>query len=123
MGICHHALWDKYNPITTDVLKRLTYELEVIITLGYADYFLVVWDIIQWANKRGIPTVGRGSAAGSIVSYILGMTPVDPIKYKLLFERFLNPARSDPPDIDIDFCWKRRDEVIQYIYNLSLIHI
>lgn len=117
MGICHHALWDKYNPITTDVLKRLTYELEVIIKLGYADYFLVVWDIIQWANKRGIPTVGRGSAAGSIVSYILGMTPVDPIKYKLLFERFLNPARSDPPDIDIDFCWKRRDEVIQYIYN------
>ena len=117
MGICHSALWEKYNPITIDVLKRLTYELEVIIELGYADYFLVVWDIVQWANKRGIPTVGRGSAAGSIVSYILGMTRVDPIKYKLLFERFLNPARRDPPDIDIDFCWKRRDEVIQYIYN------
>ena len=117
MGICHSALWEKYNPITIDVLKRLTYELEVIIKLGYADYFLVVWDIIQWANKRGIPTIGRGSAAGSIVSYILGMTRVDPIKYKLLFERFLNPARRDPPDIDIDFCWKRRDEVIQYIYN------
>ena len=109
MGICHSALWEKYNPITIDVLKRLTYELEVIIELGYADYFLVVWDIVQWANKRGIPTVGRGSAAGSIVSYILGMTRVDPIKYKLLFERFLNPARRDPPDIDIDFCWKRRD--------------
>ena len=117
MGICHSALWEKYNPITIDVLKRLTYELEVIIELGYADYFLVVWDIVQWAKKRGIPTVGRGSAAGSIVSYILGMTRVDPIKYKLLFERFLNPARRDPPDIDIDFCWKRRDEVIQYIYN------
>jgi len=117
VGICHSALWEKYNPITIDVLKRLTYELEVIIELGYADYFLVVWDIVQWANKRGIPTVGRGSAAGSIVSYILGMTRVDPIKYKLLFERFLNPARRDPPDIDIDFCWKRRDEVIQYIYN------
>ena len=117
MGICHSALWEKYNPITIDVLKRLTYELEVIIELGYADYFLVVWDIVQWANKRGIPTVGRGSAAGSIVSYLFVMTPVDPIKYKLLFERFLNPARRDPPDIDIDFCWKRRDEVIQYIYN------
>tara|TARA_B100000029_G_scaffold516235_1_gene627831 strand:- start:6183 stop:8438 length:2256 start_codon:yes stop_codon:yes gene_type:complete len=117
VSICHQLLGDKYNPITTNILKRLTYELEVILKMGYADYFLVVWDIIQWANKQGIPTVGRGSVSGSIVSYVLGLTPVDPIKYKLLFERFLNPARRELPDIDIDVCWKRRDEVIQYIYN------
>tara|TARA_Y100000590_G_scaffold442026_2_gene569588 strand:- start:6427 stop:8751 length:2325 start_codon:yes stop_codon:yes gene_type:complete len=114
--ICHKALGEKYDPITTDVLKRLTYELDVIIEMAYADYFLIVWDIVQWANAQGIPTVGRGSAAGSIVSYLLGITPVDPIEHNLIFERFLNPGRKEPPDIDLDLCWKRRDEVINYVY-------
>ena len=77
VNICHQALPVKYDPITTAVLKRLTYELDIIIDRGYADYFLIVWDIVQWANRRGIPTVGRGSAAGSLVSYLLSITPVD----------------------------------------------
>ena len=115
--ICHQALPEKYDPITTEVLKRLTYELDIIISMGYADYFLIVWDIVQWAKRRGIPTVGRGSAAGSLVSYLLGITPVDPIKHNLVFERFLNPDRQEPPDIDIDLCWKRRDDVIEYVYE------
>jgi len=115
--VCHGALPEKYDPITTTVLKRLTYELDIIIETGYADYFLIVWDIVQWANKRGIPTVGRGSAAGSLVSYLLAITPVDPIEHNLIFERFLNPDRQEPPDIDVDLCWKRRDEVIEYVYE------
>ncbi|MFQ6673185.1 MAG: DNA polymerase III subunit alpha [Fidelibacterota bacterium] len=115
--ICHRFLPDRYDPITTEVLKRLTYELDIIIEMGYGDYFLIVWDMVQWARKRGIPTVGRGSAAGSLVSYLLGITPVDPITYNLVFERFLNPGRREPPDIDIDLCWRRRDEVIEYVYS------
>lgn len=115
--VCYEALPKRYNPITTKVLKHLTYELEIIIDLGFADYFLIVWDIVRYANESGIPTVGRGSAAGSIISYLLGITPIDPIANNLLFERFLNPARSDPPDIDIDLCWKRRDQVIEYVYD------
>jgi len=115
--ICHKAVPKRYDPITTGVLKRLTYELDIIIDMGYADYFLIVWDIVQWAKKRGIPTVGRGSAAGSLVSYLLDITPVDPIKHNLVFERFLNPEREEPPDIDIDLCWKQRDDVIEYVYK------
>ena len=115
--VCHGALPKRYDPITTEVLKRLTYELDIIIEMGYADYFLIVWDIVQWANKRGIPTVGRGSAAGSMVSYLLSITPVDPMEHNLIFERFLNPDREEPPDIDVDLCWKRRDEVIEYVYE------
>ncbi|MEE2876271.1 MAG: DNA polymerase III subunit alpha [Candidatus Neomarinimicrobiota bacterium] len=115
--VCNRALLEKCDPITTAVLKRLTYELDIIIDMGYADYFLIVWDIVRWANRRGIPTVGRGSAAGSMVSYLLGITPVDPLKHKLIFERFLNPERKEPPDIDVDLCWKRRDEVLEYVYE------
>jgi len=117
VNICHQALPGKYDPMTTAVLKRLTYELDIIIDRGYADYFLIVWDIVQWANRRGIPTVGRGSAAGSLVSYLLSITPVDPIEHNLIFERFLNPDREEPPDIDVDLCWKRRDEVLEYVYE------
>ncbi|MFQ6675002.1 MAG: DNA polymerase III subunit alpha [Fidelibacterota bacterium] len=115
--VCHREVPKRYDPITTEVLKRLTYELDIIIERGYSDYFLIVWDIVRWARKRGIPVVGRGSAAGSLVSYLLGITPVDPIKHHLVFERFLNPERQEPPDIDIDLCWKRRDEVIDYVYE------
>jgi DNA-directed DNA polymerase III PolC len=115
--VCYEALARKYHPITTVVLKRFTDELEAIITLGFADYFLIVWDIVRYANAQDIPTVGRGSAVSSLIAYILGITPVDPIRNDLLFERFLNPSRSDPPDIDVDLCWKRRDQVIEYVYE------
>ncbi|MFQ6615207.1 MAG: DNA polymerase III subunit alpha [Fidelibacterota bacterium] len=115
--LCHREVPKRYDPITTQVLKRLTHELDIIIDRGYADYFLIVWDVVQWARKKGIPVVGRGSAAGSLVSYLLGITPVDPLKHRLLFERFLNPERQEPPDIDIDLCWKRRDDVIEYVYK------
>ncbi len=96
--------------------ERLDYELGVIRTMGYVDYFLIVWDFINYAKSNGIPVgPGRGSAAGSIVSYVLKITNIDPIKYSLLFERFLNPERVSMPDIDIDFCYERRQEVIDYV--------
>ena len=96
--------------------QRLDYELSVIRTMGYVDYFLIVWDFINYAKNNGIPVgPGRGSAAGSIVSYCLKITNIDPIRYSLLFERFLNPERVSMPDIDIDFCFERRQEVIDYV--------
>ncbi|RMG05637.1 MAG: DNA polymerase III subunit alpha, partial [Nitrospirae bacterium] len=96
--------------------KRLEYELSVIKSMGFAPYFLIVWDFINYAKKKGIPVgPGRGSAAGSLVAYSLEITEIDPIKYDLLFERFLNPERVSMPDIDVDFCKDRRDEVIQYV--------
>ena len=96
--------------------ERLDYELDVIQKMGYVDYFLIVWDFINYARKNGIPVgPGRGSAAGSIVSYCLKITNIDPIRYSLLFERFLNPERVSMPDIDIDFCFNRRQEVIDYV--------
>ncbi len=96
--------------------ERLDFELDVIRTMGYVDYFLIVWDFINYAKSNGIPVgPGRGSAAGSIVSYCLKITNIDPIKYNLLFERFLNPERVSMPDIDIDFCFERRQEVIDYV--------
>ncbi|MCH5340299.1 MAG: DNA polymerase III subunit alpha [Acetatifactor sp.] len=96
--------------------ERLDYELSVIKTMGYVDYFLIVWDFINYARSNGIPVgPGRGSAAGSIVSYCLKITNIDPIRYSLLFERFLNPERVSMPDIDIDFCFERRQEVIDYV--------
>ncbi len=96
--------------------ERLDYELQVIRTMGYVDYFLIVWDFINYARENGIPVgPGRGSAAGSIVSYCLKITNIDPIRYSLLFERFLNPERVSMPDIDIDFCFERRQEVIDYV--------
>ena len=96
--------------------ERLDYELNVIRTMGYVDYFLIVWDFINYAKKHGIPVgPGRGSAAGSIVAYCLKITNIDPIRYQLLFERFLNPERVSMPDIDVDFCFERRQEVIDYV--------
>jgi len=95
--------------------ERLDYELQVISHTGYAGYFLIVYDIVKAAKDRGIP-VGRGAlAAGSLVAYALGITDIDPLKFDLLFERFLNPERISMPDIDLDFCFERRGEVIQYI--------
>ena len=99
------------------VLERLKRELSVIDHQGFAEYFLVVADIARFARKKRIPMVGRGSAANSIVSYCLGITDVDPLRYNLFFERFMNPERSTPPDIDLDFSWRRRDEVLEYVYR------
>ncbi|MFQ6617843.1 MAG: PHP domain-containing protein, partial [Fidelibacterota bacterium] len=115
--VCLKSMAGKYKPLTREVTERLNYELEIIDRLGFSEYFLIVWDIVQHARGKGIPTIGKGSAAGSIVSYLLDITPVDPVKYNLYFERFLNPERLDPPDIDLDICWKRRDEVLQYVYE------
>ena len=98
--------------------ERLQYELSVIGEMGYVDYFLIVWDYINYAKTNSIPVgPGRGSAAGSIVSYCLGITDIDPIKYSLIFERFLNPERVSMPDIDVDFCYERRQEVIDYVVD------
>src|SRR5205085_1219535 len=104
------------TPLPPHVRERLDYELGVITTTGYAGYFLIVADFIRAARERGIPVgPGRGSAAGSIVAYSLRITDVDPLKYDLLFERFLNPERVSMPDIDVDFCEERRGEVIDYV--------
>jgi len=101
-----------------DYRNRIDYELTVIISMGYAEYFLIVWDFVNFAKTNGIPTgPGRGSGAGSLVAYLLNITDVDPITYKLLFEAFLNPERISMPDFDIDFCYDRRDEVIHYVIN------
>ena len=109
--------FEKHYPDDDGTLKeRLHYELNVIHTMGYVDYFLIVWDFIHYARSQNIMVgPGRGSAAGSIVSYCLGITNIDPIKYNLLFERFLNPERVSMPDIDVDFCFERRQEVIDYV--------
>ena len=108
----------KNQPITDDYKDRLLYELKTIHTMGYDDYFLIVFDYVQYAKKHGILVgPGRGSAAGSLVAYCLGITNIDPLKYDLLFERFLNPERVSMPDIDVDFQDDRRDEVIQYVCN------
>ena len=102
----------------TDIRERLEYELSTIENMGFVDYFLIVSDFISYARRRDIPVgPGRGSAAGSIVAYSLGITNIDPIKYSLLFERFLNPERVTMPDIDVDFCYERRQEVIDYVVN------
>ncbi|MBN2288771.1 MAG: DNA polymerase III subunit alpha, partial [Candidatus Glassbacteria bacterium] len=107
----------RYRPMRAEVLERLRAELEVIDRLGFAPYFLAVADIARFARRKRIPMVGRGSAANSLVSYCLGITDVDPIRYELFFERFLNPERNSPPDIDLDFSWRRRDEVLDYVYR------
>ena len=115
--ICYRGAERRYGTITPEVRRRLEHELHVIGKLRYASYFLVVWDIARYADRQGIPSVGRGSAANSIVSYCLGLTHVCPIRHKLFFERFLNLERKDCPDVDLDFCWKRRDEVLDYVYK------
>ncbi|MEE8440488.1 MAG: DNA polymerase III subunit alpha, partial [Spirochaetia bacterium] len=114
--IASEGLEKRYDPITEEMLSRLAYELDTIIKMGFAGYFLIVWDFISYARSHGIPVgPGRGSGAGSIVAYSLGITDIDPLKYGLLFERFLNPDRVDTADFDIDFCYERRGEVIDYV--------
>ncbi|SFX59758.1 DNA polymerase-3 subunit alpha [Thermoactinomyces sp. DSM 45891] len=106
----------RYGELTDEIKQRLQYELDVIDQMGFADYFLVVWDLVSFAHRNQIAIgPGRGSAAGSLVSYVLEITDVDPVKYQLLFERFLNPERISMPDIDIDICYERREEVIRYV--------
>ena len=114
--LCREGLEERYTPVTPELSARLAYELDTIRTMGYVDYFLIVWDFIHYAREHGIAVgPGRGSAAGSLVSYTLGITQLDPIRYQLLFERFLNPERVSMPDIDVDFCYERRQEVIDYV--------
>jgi DNA polymerase III subunit alpha len=116
-GTTCHGLGPRGRATARRALSRLREELSLIGQLGFTDYFLLVADIVEFARARGIPTVGRGSGAGSIVAYALGITNVDPLRYGLYFERFLHPARRDCPDLDIDLCWQRRDEVIQHVYD------
>ena len=114
--LCFEGLAACYGEVTADLKERLEFELKTIKAMGYVDYFLIVWDFIKYARDHDIIVgPGRGSAAGSIVSYTLGITQLDPLKYNLLFERFLNPERVSMPDIDIDFCFERRQEVIDYV--------
>lgn len=114
--LCYKGLEKGYENVTEKLKERLEYELGVIKTMGYVDYFLIVWDFIRFARENKIMTgPGRGSGAGSIVAYTLGITKIDPIKYNLIFERFLNPERVSMPDIDSDFCYERRGEVIDYV--------
>ena len=114
--LCYEGLEKRYGDPSEELNERLAYELETIHQMGYVDYFLIVWDFIKYAKDHGISVgPGRGSAAGSIVSYCLEITTIDPIRYQLLFERFLNPERVSMPDIDVDFCYERRQEVIDYV--------
>ena len=114
--LCHEGLEERYHPVTSELRERLEYELSTIKNMGYVDYFLIVWDFIKYARDNDIMVgPGRGSAAGSLVAYTLGITQLDPIRYDLLFERFLNPERVSMPDIDVDFCFERRQEVIDYV--------
>lgn len=114
--LCNDGIRDRYGEPGEELWERLSYELNTIVSMGYVEYFLIVWDFINYARSHGIMVgPGRGSAAGSIVAYALKITDIDPIKYGLIFERFLNPERISMPDIDIDFCYERRQEVINYV--------
>ena len=114
--LCFKGLNERYKEPTQEAIDRLNYEIDVISKMGYIEYFLITWDFINYAKENNIMVgPGRGSAAGSIVAYTLRITDIDPIKYSLLFERFLNPERVSMPDIDIDFCYERREEVIDYV--------
>ena len=114
--LCYDGLKQRYPENWEQLQDKLTYELDIIERMGYVDYFLIVWDYINYARTHGIPVgPGRGSAAGSLVAYTTGITNIDPIKYSLIFERFLNPERVSMPDIDVDFCYERRQEVIDYV--------
>ena len=115
--LCQGGLRCKYRPVTPAASKQLAYELDVIQNTGLAGYFLIVWDIVRYAQAQGIRYQGRGSAANSLVAYLLDITPVDPLRFHLLFERFLSPDSHTMPDIDIDFAADRREEVIQYVYR------
>ena len=114
--LCYDGLKVRYPGNWQELQDKLAYELDIIERMGYVDYFLIVWDYINYARTHGIPVgPGRGSAAGSLVAYTTGITNIDPIKYSLIFERFLNPERVSMPDIDVDFCYERRQEVIDYV--------
>ncbi|NLK74547.1 MAG: DNA polymerase III subunit alpha [Clostridiales bacterium] len=114
--LCYKGLAERYKEVTLELRQRLEYEMDTIKSMGFVDYFLIVWDFIKFAKDNDIIVgPGRGSAAGSLVAYTLGITDIDPIKYNLIFERFLNPERLTMPDIDIDFCFERRQEVIDYV--------
>jgi DNA-directed DNA polymerase III PolC len=115
--LCRNGLRSRYNRIPHEAEDRLRRELEVVRRLKFEEYFLVVWDILRYAREQNIHWIGRGSAANSIVSYALGITNVDPVRYNLFFERFLNPERKSPPDIDVDFGWKERDQILAYVYE------
>lgn len=117
-SLVDEGLKKKYKTIDENLKERVNHELKIIEQSGYQSYFLIAWDFVNYAKSKGIPVgPGRGSAAGSVVSYSLGITDIDPTKYDLLFERFLNPERITLPDIDIDFCYERRNEVIEYVIN------
>lgn len=117
--LVNEGLLKKYEKIDERIQKRAEKEISVIDNMGYVDYFLIVWDFVRYAKENKIAVgPGRGSAAGSIISYALDITQIDPIKYNLLFERFLNPERVSMPDIDIDFCYENRDRVVEYVYDL-----
>jgi DNA polymerase-3 subunit alpha len=114
--LCEQGLRDRYTDRPAqEAVDRLKLELDIICRMGFASYFLIVWDFVRFARENGIPASARGSACGALVSYVLKLSPVDPLEYDLLFERFLDPSRSEAPDIDIDFCQERRDEVIAYV--------
>jgi DNA polymerase III subunit alpha len=117
--LCYKGLHDRYGERAAndeELIRRLDYEVDVLEKTGFVSYFLIVWDFIHFAKERGIPVgPGRGSAAGSMVAYVLGITDIDPLQYGLIFERFLNPERISPPDIDVDFCEARRAEVLDYV--------
>jgi error-prone DNA polymerase len=115
--LCFEGLRERYRPITSGVTRRLQHELEVIEKTGLAEFFLINWDLMRFAREHGVPGQGRGSAADSIVAYVLGITRVDPIAHNLLFERFLHEEMTSTPDIDIDFSTEHREQVIQYIYE------
>jgi DNA polymerase-3 subunit alpha len=117
--LCYKGLHERYGEragADSDLIKRLDYEVDILERTGFVSYFLIVWDFIHFAKERGIPVgPGRGSAAGSLVAYVLGITDIDPLQFGLIFERFLNPERVSPPDIDVDFCKDRRGEVLEYV--------
>lgn len=115
--LCREGLERHYkDAITPEIEKRLAYEIDVIDRMGFINYYLIVWDFIRYAKSKGIPVgPGRGSGAGSLAAYCIGITNIDPMKYQLLFERFLNPERISMPDFDVDFCYERRQEVIDYV--------
>jgi error-prone DNA polymerase len=115
--LCQSGARRRYHPLTPSVVRQLAHELDVIERTGLAEFFLICWDLMRFARGRGIPAQGRGSAADSIVAYVLGITRVDPIRHNLLFERFINEGRTTYPDVDIDFSSERREEVIQYVYE------
>ncbi len=115
--LCQTGARRRYHPLTPPVVRQLAHELDVIERTGLAEFFLICWDLMRFAREQGIPAQGRGSAAGSIVAYVLGISRVEPIRHNLLFERFINEGRTTYPDVDIDFSSVRREEVIQYVYR------